>query len=75
MMRKVMIVAVLAAFMAGGCSQGKAKELWETAQFEEKQHNLEHARKLYEELAAKYAKTEEGEKARKRLQELQQPAK
>ncbi len=29
-----------------GCAGEKGKEVFETAQFEEKQHNVEHAKKL-----------------------------
>lgn len=70
MKRGLIIMVALAAALTFGCSQGKAKELWETAQFEEKQTNLEHAKKLYEQLVSSYPETEEGKNAKKRLDEL-----
>ena len=51
-----------------GCSGDKGKELFDTAQFEEKQHNEEHARTLYEEIVKKYPGTEFAKKASERLQ-------
>lgn len=48
------IMLVLA--MLTGCTSGdkKAAELLETARFEEKQNNLEHASQLYDEILRKY---------------------
>jgi TolA-binding protein len=45
--------------------------MFELAQFEEKQGNLEHARKLYQDVTAKYPDTSWAEQARTRLSELQ----
>ncbi len=53
-----------------GCSGDKGKQLFETAQFEEKQHNLEHAKQLYGEVAKKYPDTEFGKRAEERLKTL-----
>lgn len=70
-MKKVLVVIVAASMMAlAGCSGDKGKELFDTAQFEEKQHNGEHARKLYEELVKKYPGTEFATKASERLKAL-----
>jgi TolA-binding protein len=57
---------VCLTFMAG-CTGDKGKELLDTAQFEEKQHNEEHALKLYEEIVKKYPGTEFAQKASERL--------
>jgi TolA-binding protein len=52
--RNITIVLTLALLV--GCSSGekKAAELLETARFEEKQGNTEHATKLYDEIIKKY---------------------
>ena len=54
-MRSIVVVLLaMVSLAASGCTGDKCKELFETAQFEEKQHNQEHAAKLYEEIVAKY---------------------
>ncbi len=66
--------AALAAWLAlAGCGGDKAQELFETAQFEERQNNLEHARQLYEEILREYPKSEAAKAAEARLRELQRP--
>jgi outer membrane protein assembly factor BamD (BamD/ComL family) len=55
---------------ATGCSGDKGKELFETAQFEEKQNNREHATKLYEEIVRKHPDSPLAAKARERLNAL-----
>jgi TolA-binding protein len=52
------------------CSVDKSKELMETAQFEEKQNNREHARKLYQEIVSKYPKSPLAKQAEERLAAL-----
>jgi outer membrane protein assembly factor BamD (BamD/ComL family) len=70
-MRRLFIVILALCALAGAACSGKgAKELYETAQFEEKQHNLEHARKLYEEIVAKHPQSEFAPQARERLETL-----
>lgn len=56
MKRMLVLVMVLTGLM-GACSADKSKELFETAQFEEKQNNKEHARQLYQEIVTKYPKS------------------
>ncbi len=51
------------------CSDG-GKRLYETAQFEEKQNNPEHAAELYEEIIEKYPESEFAAKARERLKDI-----
>jgi len=55
-MKELCTMMVLILALLAGCSSGekKAAELLETARFEEKQNNLEHAAKLYDEILAKY---------------------
>jgi TolA-binding protein len=59
-MKKRLLIAMLAAVMLAGCSSGdkKAAELLDTAVFEEKQNNFEHAGKLYDEILKKYPGTQ-----------------
>lgn len=70
MKRWVMLGMVLAAVALGGCSGDKGKELFETAQFEEKQNNKEHAQKLYQEIVEKYPDSPQAKLAKERLAEL-----
>jgi outer membrane protein assembly factor BamD (BamD/ComL family) len=70
-MRRLLTGVSLACALAGvGCSGDNAKELFETAQLEERQHNPSHARQLYEELVQKYPQTEYAKRAEQRLREL-----
>ena len=72
-MKLLVVASMLTCCMLAGCSSGeKGKELFETAQFEEKQNNKPHAIKLYEELIAKYPNTELARQAQERLTVLQQ---
>jgi len=58
---------VVAVLVQTGCAGDKSKELFETAQFEEKQHNAEHAEKLYAEILAKYPDSPLAKQAQERL--------
>jgi len=64
----IFIMVCMAAL--AGCAGEKGKELYDTAQFEEKQHNNEHARQLYEEIVKKYPGTKYATKATERLQAI-----
>ena len=68
------ITMFLTLAMLAGCSTGekKATELLETARFEEKQRNLEHARKLYDEILRTYPSSAAAQAAAKRMTELGQ---
>lgn len=72
-MRKLLSVLCLALMLAG-CGD-KAKDLYETAQFEEQQFNTEHAGKLYQELLSKYPDSPYAAQAQARLEELRQKGK
>lgn len=71
-MKQRMASALLLAFYlaSSGCTGDKGKELFETAQFEEKQNNREHAAKLYEEIVRKYPDSPLAAKAKERLEAL-----
>ena len=49
------------------CTSDNAKELYDTAQFEELQKNQDHANKIYEEIIEKYPDSEYAGKAKERL--------
>jgi outer membrane protein assembly factor BamD (BamD/ComL family) len=67
-LNRYMLLLLLAAMLASsGCTGDKGKELFETAQFEETQHNREHALQLYREIIKKYPGTGYAEKAGKRI--------
>jgi outer membrane protein assembly factor BamD (BamD/ComL family) len=70
MLRRCLLIAILAAAVASGCAGEKGKELFDTAQFEEKQGNREHAAKLYNEIVQKYPGSELARKASARLAEI-----
>ena len=52
------------------CSGDKAKELLETAELEERQMNLPHAKQLYEDVIRLYPSSKEADTARARLTKL-----
>lgn len=71
-MMKHIILAVLfiTALWLSGCTGDKAKETFETAQFEERQNNQAHAKQLYEEIIKDYPDSEYAQKASERLAQL-----
>lgn len=52
------------------CSGDKAKDLLETAELEERQMNLPHAKQLYEDVIRLYPSSKEADTARARLARL-----
>ena len=71
-MRTVLLVIVICCALACvSCSDGKAKELYETATLEELQHNPQHARELYRKVIDSYPGSDYAYKARERLSLLQ----
>ena len=64
------VFAVLLLVGTTACSGDKAKELLETAELEERQMNLPHAKQLYEEVLRLYPSSREAETARARLAKL-----
>lgn len=69
-MRKIVLGLFLALALAG-CGD-RAKELYETAQFEEQQFNVDHASELYRQIVAEHPDSPFAPRARQRLQELQE---
>lgn len=70
-MRRLLFAGCLLALLAA-CGD-KAKELYETAQFEEKQFNKPHAMELYRQIAKQHPNTPYAVQARSRLAELEKP--
>ena len=55
-----------------GCTEDSAKEMYETAQFEERQNNQAHAKQLYEAIIKDFPNSEYAKKAGERLAQLSQ---
>ncbi len=53
-MTRATILATLFITIIFGCSDKAAQELYMTAQFEERQNNVQHAKDLYQEITTKY---------------------
>ena len=70
MRRWIHIGAVVFGVVLAACSGDKPKELLETAEFEERQMNLPHAKQLYEDVIRLYPTSKEAETARARLAAL-----
>lgn len=64
----MVVVIALVGLLSAGCTGDKSKELFETAQFEEKQNNREHAQKLYAEILEKYPNSPIAKQAQERLE-------
>ena len=69
-MKRLVLMGMVILGLLGGCAGDKGKELYETAQFEEKQHNLDHAKKLYQEIVSKYPDSPLAKQAQERLNAL-----
>ena len=70
MRNRVLVAMVVCLMVVAGCSGEKGKQQLETAQFEEKQNNREHAIKLYEEIISKYPGSPNARIAEERLAAL-----
>ena len=67
-MKKCFVLAFSLLMLAiAACSGDNGKQQLETAQFEEKQNNREHAVKLYEEVVSKYPGSANAKTAQERL--------
>ena len=69
-MKRLVLIGMILMGLLGACSGDKGKELFETAQFEEKQNNREHARQLYQEIVDKYPRSPLAKQAEERLAAL-----
>lgn len=65
-----LVLCALCLMLLGCSDSSKAKELFETAVFEENQGNLPHAKQLYQELVNLYPSTKVAEIAQARLADL-----
>ncbi len=63
-------LAVCLFLLLVGCGD-KAKEIYDTAQLEEKQNNRPHATKLYRQIVEKYPESPYANQAKTRLTELE----
>jgi len=70
MARWLNLVLIMLWLFAAACTGDKAKELLETAELEERQMNLPHAKQLYEEIIRLYPSSNEADTARTRLAKL-----
>lgn len=61
---------IILFLVVAACTGDKAKELLETAEFEERQMNLPHAKQLYEDVIRLYPSSKEADTARARLARL-----
>ena len=69
-LKNMAVAALLLSLVLTGCSGDKAKELLETAEFEERQMNVPHAKQLYEEVIRFYPSSPQAQTARERLAKL-----
>ena len=58
------------ALLGSGCTGDAAKDLYETAQLEEKQNNDAHAKELYQQITTQHRQSEYAAKAKERLRVL-----
>ncbi len=72
MSRWFTIAVLILGLALPACSGEKPKELLETAELEERQHNVAHAKQLYEDLVRLYPTSSQAETARARLASLNQ---
>lgn len=70
MKRNILIILAVCFMAIAACSAEQGKQQLETAQFEEKQNNKEHAVKLYEEIVSKYPGSPNAKFAQERLAAL-----
>ena len=66
------ITTIVLGLALTSCTGDKPKELLETAELEERQHNVVHAKQLYEDLVRLYPTSPQAEIARARLTSLSQ---
>jgi TolA-binding protein len=69
-LKNMAVAALLLSLLLSGCSGDKAKDLLETAEFEERQMNVPHAKQLYEEVIRFYPSSPQAQTARERLAKL-----
>ena len=67
MKRALLEIMLMVSLAVTGCSGNSAKELFETAELEERQNNPVHAGKLYQEIIEKYPQSDYAKQASERL--------
>ena len=70
MMTTRLVLCALCVMLLGCSDSSKARELFETAVFEENQNNVAHAKQLYQDLVILYPSPKEAEIAKTRLIDL-----
>ena len=69
----VLVIFGLLVSLMAGCSGENPERLFETAQFEEKQTNIAHARELYQRIILEHPGSEWESKAKARLEKTEAP--
>ena len=69
----VLVILGVLFFLIVGCGGESPESLFETAQFEERQTNIAHARQLYQRIILEHPGSEWAKKAKARLEQLEQP--
>ena len=69
-MKAMMIALAFHVLFLAGCSGNQGKDLFDTAQLEERQNSNAHAIQLYEELLRKYPDSPHAQQAAERLAAL-----
>ncbi len=72
MMTTRLMLCAIGCMLLLSCSGDKAKEMLETAEFEERQMNLPHAKQLYEDVIRLYPTSKEAATAQERLAAIKQ---
>ncbi len=70
----VLVILGLLFSLMVGCGGESPERLFETAQFEEKQTNITHARELYQRIMDEHPESEWAKKAKTRLEQLDRPS-
>lgn len=68
--RGLAVLVLSCTALVAACSGESARDLLETAQFEERQMNRAHAKQLYEDLIRRYPSSPEAQTAKERLAAL-----
>jgi TolA-binding protein len=70
MIRSLALLLCILGLFLQACTGEKAKEMLDTAEFEERQMNLPHAKQLYDDVIRLYPTSKEADIARARLAAL-----
>ena len=67
---RFIVLLLCLSWSVSSCGNDGGRELFETAQFEEKQNNPAHAKELYREIMQKYPQSEYSKRSEERLRAL-----